>query len=315
MFEKIEKEKQNRIHGRVILGLVVSVLISTAAVRGESSRNLWNVTLFGGGSFGQNGDAGIFIQAYDRYYRSWADAYGYTKTGSLNWPGAGLVFGGEIGYSLSSRLGVGLAVERLAKKEEGSFSLGSGDSHAMEVMLSAMSVSASGRYAVPLTKAGAIFFRVRLGAIFGSLARTLDRQEPAAPRPLLQVEADYSATGLAGQAGLGLEWELTPQLSLQIEGGYRIASLPKWSGNATYQNTWGTDTVTERASGHLYYEETQWDTERIPTIYHPSLTLGTPEGHVWTIRRDFKADFTGFCCQLGFTFRFGRSAKSPSGTP
>jgi hypothetical protein len=198
-----------------------------------------------------------------------------------------------------------VTVERLAKKEEGSFSLGSGDSHAMEVMLSAMSVCASGRFAVPVTKAGAIFFRARMGVLFGSIARTLDRLEPNAPRPRVLIEADYSAMGLTGQAGLGLEWGLIPQLSLQIEGGYRIASLPKWSGNATYQNTWGADTVIERASGHLYYDESPRDTERIPTLLHPSLVLGTPEGHVPTARRDFKADFTGFCFKAGIVFRFG----------
>jgi hypothetical protein len=312
MFEKSEKKRQNKVRSWVILGLVVSALISAAAAREEENRNLWNVTLFGGGSFGQNGDAGLFIHAYDRYYQILAEAYGYSKSGSLDWPGAGLAFGGEIGYSLSSRLSVGLVVERLVKKEEGSFDLGSGDSHAMEMTLSAVSVSASGRYAVPLAKAVAVFFRARLGAIFGSIDRTLDRQEPNTSRPRLQIEADYSATGLTGQAGLGLEWDLSSRLSLQIEGGYRTASLPNWSGNSTYQNTWGNESVTERASGHLYYDEVPRDTERIPTILHPSLTLGAPEGHVPTTRRDFKADVTGFCCQLGLTFRFGRSAKNPS---
>jgi len=300
MFEKMAKEKQNRIHGGVILGLVVLALISAAAARGENRPLSWNATLFGGGILGHNGDAGRFIREYERYYQTWAEAYQTSKSGSLDWPGIGMEFGGEIGYALSSRLKAGLAIERLSKKMEDSLALGSGTTHFMDMKMSALSISALGSYSVPLTQAVSIAFRAGLGVLFGSWDRVLRRQFPNTGDEQV-ITGEYSASGMTGQASFGLTWDLTPRIALQLEGGYRLAPLSNWSGKNTY--TMGPQT--EETRGDLNYLELQGD-ERNPAVYHPSLAVGDPhivQGLV--TYQACKAGFSGFRLKAGFVVRFG----------
>jgi hypothetical protein len=303
MFKTTKTKKRSGKSGRRILGLIVLALVSTAAARGEEKRHSWNFALFGGGLFGQNGDVGNFVQAYDRYFQKWAEAYGCAKSNSLSWPSAGAEFGGEIGYSLSSRFSIGVAVERLSKNWEGAFRLGTDWSHSMEMKISALSISVLGRYTVPLTKTASIVFRAGIGTLSGSWDRTLERWMPD-PFPNILLTADYSATGLTGQAGIGLEWDLAPWIALQLEGGYRLASLSKWSGDMLVE--WE-DGASEGSSGDLYYAEARLDPERVSTVTHPSLILGDPLQHGGTVSyRAFKADFSGFCFKAGFVFRIGR---------
>jgi len=303
MFKTTKTKKRSGKSGWWILGLIVLVLASTAAAQGEEKRHSWNFALFGGGWSGQNGDVGNFVQAYDRYFQKWAEAYGCSKSDSLSWPGAGAEFGGEIGYSLSSRLSIGVAVERLSKKWEGAFRLGSDWSHSMEMGTSALSISVLGRYRAPLTKAASIVFRAGIGTLSGSLDRALERRMPE-PFVNILLTADYSATGLTGQAGIGLEWDLAPRIALQLEGGYRLASLSKWSGDQRVE--WDNG-ESERSSGDLNYAEAQIDRERVSTVTHPSLVLGDPLEHGGTLSyRAFKADFSGFCFKAGFVFHIGR---------
>ena len=218
-------------------------------------------------------------------------------------------FGAEIGYSLSSRLSVGLAVERLSKKMEGSFTLGSwtggnlmsGTSHFMEMTLSATSISAFGRYTMPLAKAVSIVFRAGFGILSGSLDRVLIRRYPEISDEWA-LTGEYSASGMTGQAGVGLTWDLTPRIALQLEGGYRLASLSNWSGKNT--NVMGPET--QFTNGDLSYLELPGD-ERNPTVYHPSLSVGDPNlYHGLVSYRACQTGFSGFFLKAGVAVRFGR---------
>ena len=309
MFKTATTNKRAGKQGWKAMGLFIIVLAAFANARGESKPHSWNVALFGGGIFGRNGDAGTFIREYDRYYQTMAEAYGSSKSGTLNWPGAGMEFGAEIGYSLSSRLSVGMAVERLSKKMEGSFTLGlwtgdnlnSGTSHFMEMTLSATSISAFGRYSMPLAKAVSIVYRAGFGILSGSLDRVLMRRYPDISDEWA-LTGEYSASGMTGQAGVGLTWDLTPRIALQLEGGYRLASLSNWSGKNTY--TWGPET--DETRGDLNYLEIQGD-ERNPAVYHPSLAVGDPNIVLGVVSyQACKTGFTGLFFKAGFVVRFGR---------
>ena len=299
-FFTIFTKKRGGKNGLRILGLMILALTVVSAARGENKPRSWNIALFGAGIFGNNGDAGKFVREYDRYYQTWAEANNAPKSGSLNWPGAGMAFGGEIGYSLSSRLDVGLAVERLSKKMEGSFSDVVRTAHFMEMTMSALSISAMGRYSMPLTDTISIFGRAGFGLLFGSLDRVLMREYPDISDEWL-LTGDYSASGMTGQAGLGLTWDLTPRIALQIETGYRLASLSNWTGKNTY--TWGPES--ESLSGDLYYLELR--NELNPAVYHPSLSVGDPNINLGMVSyRACQAGFTGFLLKAGFIVRFGR---------
>jgi len=286
-------------NGLRFLLMLALVLVAAPAAKGEGAPNPWHIALFGGGWLGQNGDIGTYWRAYDRFFSKWAEAYGAMKSGSLSWPDAGAAFGGEIGRALSSRLSLGLAVERLSKKEAGSFIVGSRTDQ-MEMTLSAFSVSASGRYAVPLTKHVSLTFRAELGALFGSLNQRLDSRMTDGGGVL--VTADFDATGFTGLTGIGLDWILGPRFSLQCEAGYRVASLSNWSG--TDLHDWGDGS--QGHEGALYYVDQRIDTERIPAVYYPGLILGDPSmGTGMVAYRAFKADFSGFRFQVGLAYRFG----------
>ena len=308
MLKTVETRKLGVKKGMKILVLFIFIFSSVVFTRAEDKRHSWNVVLSGGGFLGHNGDAGTFIQEYDRYYRTLAQAYGTSISGSLNWPGAGMEFGAEIGYSFSSRLSVGVAVERLSKKMEGSFLLGSGmdhymngTNHFMDMTLSAVSVSATGRYAVPLTKTVSIVSRAGIGVLFGSLDRVLVRRFPNIGDEWI-LTGEYTASGLTGQVGLALIWDLMPQIAFQLDGGYRLAALSNWSGkNSRVQGP-----EFEETSGNLYYLELQGD-DRNPTVYHPSLSTGDPALYQDTVSyRACQAGFTGFCLKAGIVVRFGR---------
>lgn len=280
--------------------IIALVLTSALAAQGEEARNSWSVKIFGGGWFGRNGDIRTFLQEYDRYFQQWAEAYGADHSGSLDWPGAGVAFGGEIARMFSSRIGAGLAVERLSKSSSGNLEVGSGTDR-IDMNLTALSVTAFGRYAVPLSKAASIDLKAGAGVLFGSLDQTVDSRISDGGGVL--VNGNFDAAGFVGQTTLGLEWKLSPWFALSLEGGYRLASLSNWSGEDVHD--WGTGSAAH--SGALYYVEMQMDTERIPSVYYPSLILGDPTlGTRVVAYRRFKADFSGFHFQAGLVFRFGR---------
>jgi hypothetical protein len=309
VFKMMKIQKRVGKRGLSAGAMVILMMALVSAARGENKRPSWNVALFGGGIFGRNGDAGMFIREYDRYYQTMAEAYQTTKSGSLNWPGIGTEFGAEIGYSLSPRLSVGVAVERLSKNMEGSFTLGSwagdhlmsGTAHAMEMTLSATSISVFGCYSLPLAKAVSIAGRAGFGILSGTLDRVLLRRYPDISDEWM-LTGEYSASGLTGQAGLGVMWDLSRQFALHFEGGYRLASLSNWSG----RNTYAMGPESEFTGGDLNYLELQGD-ERNPAVYHPSLAVGDPNIILGLVSsRACKTGFTGFFFKAGFVVRFGR---------
>lgn len=282
----------------LIYGLLAVVLMSAPALRAEEIRNPWSIKIFGGGLFGANGDIRAYWLAYDEYFSRWAEAYGYTKSGSLDWPGAGMTFGGEIARSFSSRLSAGLAVGQFSKRRVGSFSLSSGETDKLDMTFSATSVVVFGGYDLPLMKAVSLYFKAGLGTLFGSLDTTLDVR--MADLGGVLVTARYKATGFVGQGGAGLEWKLAPRLALHLEGGYMFAPLSDWTGDDLHD--WGTGSL--RHNGTLYYVEMQHDTERIPTLYYPGLILGNPmEGTRVVGYREFKSDLSGLYFLAGLLFR------------
>jgi hypothetical protein len=291
---------KERFHILVIMSVIMALALTSAlAAQGQGIQNPWSVKIFGGGWSSSNGDVRTFLLAYDRFYQQWAEAYGYTKTGSLDWPGAGGAIGGEIARQFSSRISAGLAVERLAKSHSGFFELGSGGSDRMEMTMTAVSVAAFGRYALPVTKSVSVSLTAGFGPLFGSLDQTHDSRLEGEG---VLVNGRFNAMGFTAQTDLGLEWKLGSMLALHLEGGYRLASLPDWSGEDVHD--WGDGSA--RHSGSLYYVDMQIDTERVPSVYYPGLILEDPLlGTRVVDYRKFKADFTGFCFRLGLCFRFG----------
>jgi len=285
----------------LVSAIMALVLTSALAAQEEGIRNPWSVKIFGGAWFSSNGDVRTYVLAFDRYFQQWSAAYGFAKSGSLDWPRSGGAFGGEIARMFSSRVSAGLAFERFSKSHSSSIAIDSGRTDRMEMTMTAVSVTAFGRYAVPLAKAASITLKAGLGALFGSLDQNLDSRMVGEGNVL--VNGRFNASGFIGQTGLGLEWKLSPWLALSLEGGYRFASLSNWSGDDVHD--WGFGSA--KHSGPLYYVDMQIDTERIPSVYYPGLILGDPTiGTGVVAYRRFKADFSGFHLQAGLLFRFGR---------
>ncbi len=283
----------------LVTGIMILALSASLFGQSEEIQNPWSVKVFGGGWFGRNGDVRTYVLAYDRFFEQWSQAYGYSKTGGLDWPGAGGAFGGEIARRFSSRASAGLDLEIFSKSHSGSFDMGSGRSDRMDLTIAAVSVTAFGDYAWPVTKALSVTLKAGLGALFGSLDQTLDSRTADLGRVL--VKAQFNAAGFAGQAGIGLEWKLSARLALSLEGGYRLASLSKWSGEDVHD--WGTGSA--RHSGTLYYVDIQIDSDRIPTVYYPGLLLGDSSLATQGVAsRLFKADFSGFYCHAGLLVRW-----------
>jgi hypothetical protein len=115
---------------------------------------------------------------------------------------------------------------------------------------------------------------------------------------------DVKDQGFGAQAGLGIDYELTPNIGLFAEGKVRFCKLKDWNGDEVWETTLGGPFTW---SGKLWYYEF-YDFLYGTDGWYPYADIfetgNEPSGDYARAGRAFEVDLTGFSLRAGIRFRF-----------
>jgi hypothetical protein len=108
-----------------------------------------------------------------------------------------------------------------------------------------------------------------------------------------------TSQGLGAEGSAGAEWDITSNLRLFLEAGYRYAKIKRFVGKEFYSDAGIEDLVTE---GTLYFFQKTGPNERIHPLLFVRETLPDEEGVVEA--REAQVDFSGAVLRIGIRVRF-----------
>ncbi len=282
----------------ITLLAIVLTLAATAPTACFGSDLKLSLNLYGGLNYLSGGDLNTGLQGMNDYDGRFFWYFGLSHTGGEYEPvHLGMDFGGDLILQITPALGLGLGSGYLQGKSESHITYGpvnAGDDTTAK--LNAVPIRLSVFYTVPAGRVLAI--RLQAGLAYYLAKMTYDWRSHAALSWNL-VQADTHGGGLGIHGGLGLEFNVSPALSLLLEGRGRYANLSGFEGSLTISGPGGSF---ESANGKVYYYV-------LNAGVLGSFPAITPLNAAPTIpaisqAREAKIDFSGFSMVAGFIFRF-----------
>ena len=250
--------------------------------------------IYGGGAYVSGGDLNDGLQGWADF---WKANYAYQgspyKAGAYKPVHVGFDFGGEVVFSITSRLGIGLGAEFLRAKQTTNMTFQPDIDWTFSGEPSVVPVKLSIFYGLPAGKSFRVVLQAGLGYYFAQ-ARLESHRKP--PR-LIDYVIDSSAKGLGYHGGLGLEWDLSPRFALFIEAAGRYAPISGFTGKTTVTDSSGTGSW----DGKLYYFGAS--ASYIQSYNYIDLLAGEPGGAGLKFKREAKVDFSGLAARLGIAVR------------
>lgn len=190
----------------------------------------FSLKLYGGLNYIFGGDLNEGLKGVNDYYAKYFWYFGLTKSGGdYNPVHLGLDFGGDLIIQITPTVGIGLGAGHLRGTSESSITF---------TPVAAAEKTTATVSAVPLRLG--MYFSLPAGAIVNVnfhaglgyyLAKVSFDFRSSAPGSWEQSSARADANGLGFHGGLGLEFRLSPVISLFLEGLGRYASISGFEGS------------------------------------------------------------------------------------
>jgi len=330
----------------LVMALFLLAGVAVAAPGTEGKRKTFGLILNGGMSFIEGGHLNLMVRQMNLAVANIEDP---NTTGAIDWKEFRGVprIGAEILYYVSDRFALGLGFEVLKKKNIGAIGLdrswtedhdyGDSAEHVEfqfattlqpENTLSAVPLTLSATYFVPVGKLGRAFVRAGIGyymARFKSLypfdSQSDYRIEEYYLGSLTDVYTEESTitstytdeskvNGLGFHGGLGFEFDLSKTLAVICESGVRVADLRNWTGSgketSEYWSRFGW-----QSSGLEEYSDSDISEYKGELIYAPDAgiengSLVLVEDVHWELEgaRPAVIKLGGFTFRVGFMIRF-----------
>ncbi len=249
------------------------------------------ITLSGGGSSVSASDLNNGAVGVVDFHE---DDTHWERDGEVSPAHLGYIFGGEISFSLSSRLFLGLAADYLHGERESLVEFQQGlstETLTVRPEFQALPLRAFVCYYpfLPVYLKGGVEYYFARGSYFYNFQGSDPRRQTG----------DAKARGLGLVGSLGLERKLSSAWSLLLEVTGRYARIDGFKGTHTEVDSTGT--VTEE--GKLYYFEksTGPDGTLYPQLY---IREKLPTGYLEYNAREAVIDFSGVTVKTGFKLRF-----------
>jgi hypothetical protein len=264
----------------------------------QGSNLSFSLKLYGGLNNLSGGDFNTGLQGMNDLDGKYFWFFGLTKTGGaynpVHW---GMTLGGDLILQITPAWGIGLGTGFLQGNQESSITYGpvtAGDDTTAK--LSAIPIRLEAYYTVPTESRIKVCLHGGLGYYLAKMSYDL-RSYAATSWTRYAVQADGG--GLGFQGGLGLEFKLSPALSLFLEGQGRYASLSGFDGTLDFLTSSGAHLT---RTGKVYFY-------RMTTVFLGTFPLivpaGTaPSGSGISDVREAKLDFSGFSVVAGFVVHF-----------
>jgi len=255
----------------------------------------WTITISAGGQFAAGGDL-------NKGAVGLADSFGATNYGveggkDVKPPHLGLIYGGEVAVSLSSRLYVSVGVDYFRTSQE---SLVTFQGETSEDILTIKPMF----QAIPV-RVGLVYhpfsnFYAKLGFAyyFAKCGYTYRLEQETSWKENI---GDASANGLGLWGGVGYEFVLSETFSLVLEAQGQYAPVKGFSGRDTSETSETTEPTVDQ--GKLY----AYDVRLPGSPGYPLVIISSrrPSSYAYVENeREAKVDFSGVALRLGLKVRF-----------
>ncbi len=285
---------------RLAIVVLAMIPVLTAADPGAcfGSNLRLSLNLYGGLNYLSGSDLNTGLQGLNDFEAKTYWFFGLTRIGGEYKPvHLGASFGGDLIIQFTPALGVGVGAGYLQGSSQSALTFSPVNAVVdTTAKLSAIPLRVSVFYTLPLGSGFEVRLQAGLDYYLAKMSYDLN-SHAAGTGTRYQAEADGGGLGFHG--GLGLEFDLSPGVSLFFEGQGRYANLGGFDGTFSVTNWLGwhaSDT------GKLYYFVLNTG---VLGAYPVIAALGTmPGGPAVSQAREAKIDFSGFSALAGLLFRF-----------
>jgi opacity protein-like surface antigen len=288
-----------------VCATILGVILMAAPGMTQEPAKKFAFKLSGGyGSLG-GGDLPVIFEGINELLQNVAQLVGGTVSGELENAKGGPEFGGEVIYNLTGRLGIGLGVEYIRKSIIGQTEMRVGTLARVlfgwEPVFEGVPFTLNGHYHLPITSKLSGFVRAGVGYYFATMNyKTREENEVMGVVDWSENVGTAKKSGLGFQGGLGLEYSVSGNIALFIEGGGRYVNLKDWDVDNTHRSIYGI----ERETGTTYWYVMKYNADT--GKYYPTFELGDekPSGPFIKNARKAEISLSGITFKLGVKFGF-----------
>ncbi len=288
----------------VLVVLILCLFLMPLSGKAQTSTKKFTLKVSGGYGSLSGGDLTTVTDGLNEQLDDIARLAGASSTGEIKAPKWGPEFEGEFIFNITESFGIGLGVGYIRKSVESGalLQIGSyaGVSFEWEPGFKVVPITLNGYYNFPVASKIGAYVKAGVGYYFGTLDYHI-REENQLVGITVWEENEGSAndSGFGFQGGLGLEYSLSDNVALILEGAGRYANLKNWDVDNVNRTALGTDTI----RGLFWYVE-QYNEDL--GQYYPSLDIGEDEPTDPDYRnvRKLELSFSGIVLKLGVKFSF-----------
>lgn len=259
----------------------------------------FGVKLWGGMNYLSAGDINEGNKGLIDLSTDVANLSGYSVEGKANPVHYGFDFGVDIIINFTPQIGIGIASGYVqgARKSEITLSNATEGSTASKQKLNAVPIRFGLFYNLPINEMMNVVFNIGTGLYFAKYSCNFRLEEDA---DCLEVNENASANGFGFHGGIGLEYNLAPNVAFVLESQGRYAKIGGFEGKYELLDSSG---MSDKDEGILYYY-----------ILSPGSPLGKytlvniskdePSGPSISNAREAQIDFSGFTFQAGIKIKF-----------
>jgi hypothetical protein len=277
----------------------MSILFAPALIRAEGSRV--GIRLWGGLNYLLARDVNDGNNGRNDLIRSAAEFSGWSVSGETNPIRMGYDFGGDLIINLTARIGLGIGAGYLQGTKESEIAFTKGTYNL--TMTSKPDI-----WAIPL-RAGLFlnlpmgeraYFNLNIGAGYyiSKYSYTWKIEGIGYWDDIDKINYKVSASGFGYHGGIGLEFDVAPNLAFFVEGQARYAKIGGFEGTVEkhYKEDW-----TYSGEGKLYYYDLKYGAD---TFKQLDVRATPPSGSYVSNAREATVDFSGLYAVAGIKIKF-----------
>lgn len=266
---------------------------------GMSEAEKFAVKFSGGMNYLLVGDVNEGIKGVIDHLRDLSTLYGNSVEGEAKPIHLGFDFEGDIIINLTPRVGIGFGAGYIqgAKTSELTVHFPEGQPEggfAFKPKISAIPIRVGVFYTLPVSEMVNVVFNAGAGMYLSNYSYNF---RPGPGWSGNSITQTASAKGLGFHGGVGLEFNLAPNIAFVLEGRGRYAKIGGFEGTAKYDGS----SLPYTEEGVLYYWEQMTIIGKYPRVL---VRENKPSGPDVSNVRDAKVDFTGFTFLAGIKINF-----------
>jgi len=272
---------------KAVLGILLSLSMSVFAFSGGFS-----IKVNGGANFLMGGDYNAAIEDANAEWQASA----WTVGSELEKLSMGWNFGAEFIYNITDQMGIGLGVGYLMASNESTINLSSvglTQSYTYKPSASIIPITLNFHYFMPVGDTMNIHFTAGPGLYISNFNFEDQWQVPLLLVDLTETFEPDGVMGFGFQGGLGIEFALSPNISLCLDVLGRMANISGLTGGATLAGTILGIPVSASETGiTLYYYE-------YGGYSYLSISDTLPSGSGISNAREASVSLSGVAAQFG----------------